>query len=66
MPSAQHIAVKPLPGVSSDQACDARAKAWDYIFQCWQETQNAAGATNTNVTRLGNTEGVSDVERCSN
>ena len=35
----------PMP---SDQACDARARAWSYVFKCWREKQNAAGGTSTN------------------
>jgi hypothetical protein len=48
MPAAQNISVKPLSGISPEQARDARARAWNYVFQCWREKQNAAGATSTN------------------
>jgi hypothetical protein len=35
MPDARYITVKPTSGVSSDQARDARARAWSYVFECF-------------------------------
>lgn len=37
MSGARDIAVKPLPGTSLEQAGDVRARAWVFVFQCWQE-----------------------------
>jgi hypothetical protein len=42
------ITLKPCASASPEQARDARAQAWNYVFQCWQEKQNAAGRTSTN------------------
>jgi hypothetical protein len=43
MPDVQHIAVKPLSGISSDQGRDARARAWSYVFECFAlRTKNKA------------------------
>jgi hypothetical protein len=36
MGDVNYIAVKPLPNISPEQACDARARAWAYVFECWQ------------------------------
>jgi len=33
---------RPHPGISPEQARDARARAWRFVFQCWQESQMAA------------------------
>jgi hypothetical protein len=33
---------RPHPGISPEQARDARARAWHFVFQCWQESQMAA------------------------
>lgn len=41
MPGAQHIAVKPLPGSSLDQALDARARAWAFVFDCYDKKKAA-------------------------
>jgi hypothetical protein len=30
------------PGTTPEQARDARARAWSFVFQCWQEKQKAA------------------------
>jgi hypothetical protein len=35
MPDAQYIIVKPLSGISPEQARDARARAWSYVFECF-------------------------------
>ena len=29
----------PLPGLTSEQAREARARAWAYVFSCWQAKQ---------------------------
>ena len=33
------------PGVTPEQTRDARARAWAFVFQCWQEKQKAAPAS---------------------
>jgi hypothetical protein len=43
MGDARDIAVKPLPGTSPGQARDARARAWRFVFECY-ENNKAAGA----------------------
>src|SRR5215212_3250925 len=48
MRAAQDISKKPLSGTSPEQARDVRARAWNYVFQCWQEKQKAAGVSSTN------------------
>jgi hypothetical protein len=35
MLGARDIVVKPLSGISPEQARDARARAWAFVFQCW-------------------------------
>ena len=37
MSDARHIGVKPLPGITSEQARDARARALAFAFRCWEE-----------------------------
>ena len=39
MGDAEHTAVTLLSGISPEQARDARARAWAFIFRCWQEKQ---------------------------
>jgi hypothetical protein len=48
MADVQYITVKPLSGISPEQARDSRARVWAYVFQCWQEKQKAAGVSSTN------------------
>ena len=60
MTDARHIAVKPLPGISPEQVRDARARAWEFAFDCHMK-KSAAGTTRTNGTSMRNSEGVSDV-----
>jgi hypothetical protein len=45
--SKPDIALKPLSGISSDDARDARAKAWEYIFQCFQNSVHQKGGPAT-------------------
>jgi hypothetical protein len=63
MPDAQHIAVEWLLGTTPEQVRDARARAWAYIFQCWDakkgeqhdlSTKAAAHAEGANQGRKGN------------
>jgi hypothetical protein len=58
-----YMACRPHPDIAAELARAARARAWAFIFRCFEENNNAAGITSTNGTILRNTEGVSDVER---
>ena len=33
------IIVKPCPGLTPEQARDARVRAWAYVFTCWRAKQ---------------------------
>jgi hypothetical protein len=35
------IVVRPLPGTTPEQARDARARAWTYVFQTWHTKKGA-------------------------
>jgi len=37
------IALTSLPGTPPALAREARARAWAFVFQCWQEKKMAAG-----------------------
>jgi len=39
------VAYRPQPGISQEQARDARAHAWSFVFRCWQANQMAAEST---------------------
>jgi len=39
---------RPHRGIAAREVLDARARAWAYVFQCWQGKQSAAGVTSTN------------------
>jgi len=57
MPDVQDIAVKPLPGISFEEARDARARAWSFVFRCWQAKQMAVEPAHPNdYKRLANKE----------
>ncbi len=45
MSGAPSIIYRPRPGASSEQARDARARAWAFVFQCWQEKQKGRPTT---------------------
>jgi len=34
--------VKATPGITEEQACDARARAWAFIFRCYESKTNPA------------------------
>ncbi len=46
--NSARIALNPRQDLTAEQARDARARAWVYVFQCWRKKQNAAGMTSTN------------------
>ena len=35
MNDASGIVCRPIPTISPEQARDARARAWVFVFQCW-------------------------------
>jgi hypothetical protein len=45
--SEPRLTISPAPGITPEQARDARARAWAFIFQCHAK-KNAAGVTSTN------------------
>jgi hypothetical protein len=48
-----NITLKPAAGLTPKQAHDARARAWAFVFQCWQERQKAAPASRPNDAEGG-------------
>ena len=42
MSDAGYIAVRTLRRISPEQTRDSRARAWAFVFRCWQEKQKAA------------------------
>ncbi len=42
MSETQQIVVRPRPDISLEEACDARARAWRFVFDCWEQ-KKAAG-----------------------
>ena len=66
MPDPHHISVKSLSGISPGQARDTRARAWAFVFQCWQEkqmtTELAAEPDDRNDVSIRNRKEVSDVD----
>jgi hypothetical protein len=67
MIDAEHTAVTPLSGISPERARDARARAWAFVFQCWQEkqmvTEPAAEPDGRNEVSIRNRKEVSHVEQ---
>jgi hypothetical protein len=39
------IVIQFASGITPEQARDARARAWSFIFECWQKKQKAAPAS---------------------
>jgi hypothetical protein len=65
MGDARDIVVRALPGVTPDQARDARAKALFYAFECFhrRNAQKGGTATAPNDAMMKQIEGVDHVER---
>jgi hypothetical protein len=66
MGDARDIVVRALPGVTPEQARDARARCWIYVFDVWNK--KAAGPapepdSRSDAAVVRNTEGVSHVEQ---
>jgi hypothetical protein len=36
------IVVKPNPSINADEACDARARAWAFVFECFDHHEKEA------------------------
>jgi hypothetical protein len=57
----------PLSSFSLEQTRDARARAWAFVFECWQEKQTVAEPTQPDdrddTSSVRNTEGVSHVDQ---
>jgi hypothetical protein len=43
MDDARHIGVKSLSGITPEQACNARARAWAYVFDCFHRREGREG-----------------------
>ena len=41
MNDATRIVVKPNPGVTPEEARDARVRAWRFVFDCWEQKKTA-------------------------
>jgi hypothetical protein len=42
MSSTPRLMSKPIPGITPEQARDTRARAWVYIFHCYEAKKNPA------------------------
>ena len=45
MARSSYTVIRSEPGATPEQARDARARAWAFVFQCWQEKQEGGAAT---------------------
>ncbi len=45
--SSPHIVLNSRQDLTSEQARDARACAWAFVFQCWQEKQKGCPTTSS-------------------
>jgi hypothetical protein len=67
MKSSLHMSRRLRPNVSPEKGRDARARAWIFIFQCWQEKQMtiepAAEPHGCNEVSIRNRKEVSHVEQ---
>jgi hypothetical protein len=65
MSDAARIICHPSPaGVTSEQARDTRARAWGFVFECWQQKEMAAEPYSHNDAAIvRRKEGVSHVEQ---
>ena len=65
MASRADTTLKPDAGLTSEQARDVRARAWAFVFQCWQEkqmtTEPVAEPPGRNEVSIRNRKEVSDV-----
>lgn len=47
MSDAPRIALRPNPGITTEQARDARARAWMYVFACFNRRNGQEGGPPT-------------------
>ena len=47
MSDASRIVVRTRPDISPEEARDARARAWAYVFSCWRAKREDGSATTT-------------------
>jgi len=47
MSNAPRIVLRPNPGVTTEQACNARAHAWAYAFSCFNSRSEQEAATSS-------------------
>jgi hypothetical protein len=45
MSDAPRTALRPSPGTTLEEARDARACVWAFVFQCWQEKEKGGPTT---------------------
>ena len=45
MSNTPRIVLRPNPGVTTEQACNARAHAWAYAFSCFNSRSEQEAAT---------------------
>jgi hypothetical protein len=38
------VAIRPLSGITPEQARDARARAWSFVFACWNAKKGSGAA----------------------
>jgi hypothetical protein len=57
------VAIRPLSGISQEQARDARARAWAFVFQCWQEKQEGGRDLTTLTDTRGDSKHVSRADK---
>ena len=51
MSNAPRIVLRPNPGVTTEQAYDARAHAWAFIFECWHAKKGDLHALTNDSTK---------------
>jgi hypothetical protein len=47
MSDTPRIAVRPLPSTTAEQACDVRAGAWAFVFECFNRRNGQEGGPAT-------------------
>ena len=54
MSDAPRTVLRPSPGTTPEQARDIRARAWAYIFGCYEKHKGASESNSTDTTRADN------------
>jgi hypothetical protein len=57
MSSAPRLMNKPIPGITPEQACDTRARAWKFIFDAYRKKAAEQGNSKTKPKGLTTEEG---------